>query len=362
MSQSAFGASAVNPPSQVDAFNGSRSFVIEAAQSSVLRGPLPNLSAVQSLVADRLEGVQKELKRVIISDFDLIEEINEYLLLMRGKLFRPTLLLLSNKVGGDPSQDAVTLGAVVELVHLATLVHDDAVDHSVLRRGLPTVNALWTHQIAIIMGDYLYSRSVTELTRLGRLDAVAVLASAANEMSIGELRQLSSYDALDFTESDYYRLIASKTASLMSAACEMGALAGVNEYRKPLAMFGHNLGMAFQIADDLLDYTGSQAVTGKPSGHDLRERKVTLPLVGALRNVSDVESREIRDFFTLVEASEQEIDRVIEIVQHRGGLDYANERADLYAGRAWEALRSLPDDPAVEALRDAVTYTVGRDR
>ena len=335
---------------------------MEAAPSSVLRGPPPNLSSVQNLVAGRLEEVQGDLKRIIISDFDLIEEINEYLLLMRGKLFRPTLLLLSNEVGGSPSDDAVTLAAVVELVHLATLVHDDAVDHSVLRRGLPTVNALWTHQIAIIMGDYLYSRSVTELTRLGRLDAVAVLASAANEMSIGEMRQLTSYDALEFTESDYYRLIASKTASLMSAACEMGALGGMNEYRKSLALFGHHLGMAFQIADDLLDYTGSEAITGKPSGQDLRERKVTLPLVGALKNVSDVESREIRAFFTLVEAADEDIDRVIEIVHDRGGLDYTNKRADLYAGRAWEALATLPEDPAVQALRDAVTYTVGRDR
>ena len=317
---------------------------------------------MQNLVAGRLEEVQGDLKRIIISDFDLIEEINEYLLLMRGKLFRPTVLLLSSEVGGSPSDDAITLAAVVELVHLATLVHDDAVDHSVLRRGLPTVNALWTHQIAIIMGDYLYSRSVTELTRLGRLDAVTVLASAANEMSIGEMRQLTSYDALEFTESDYYRLIASKTASLMSAACEMGALGGVNEYRKSLALFGHHLGMAFQIADDLLDYTGSEAITGKPSGHDLRERKVTLPLVGALKNVSDVELREIRAFFTLVEVADEDIDRVIEIVHDRGGLDYTNKRADLYAGRAWEALATLPEDPAVQALRDAVTYTVGRDR
>jgi len=335
---------------------------MEAAPSSVLRSAPPSLSSVQDLVAGRLEEVQGDLRRIIISDFDLIEEINEYLLLMRGKLFRPTLLLLSNKVGGSQSDDAITLAAVVELVHLATLVHDDAVDHSVLRRGLPTVNALWTHQIAIIMGDYLYSRSVTELTRLGRLDAVTVLASAANEMSIGEMRQLTSYDALEFTESDYYRLIASKTASLMSAACEMGALAGVSEYRKSLAMFGHHLGMAFQITDDLLDYTGAEAVTGKPSGHDLRERKVTLPLVGALKNVSDVESREIRDFFTLAKAADEDIDRVIEIVHDRGGLDYANERANLYAGRAWEALATLPEDPAVDALRDAVTYTVGRNR
>jgi geranylgeranyl pyrophosphate synthase len=148
----------------------------------------------------------------------------------------------------------------------------------------------------------------------------------------------------------------------MSAACEMGALAGVKEYQKALALFGYHLGMAFQIADDVLDYTGSEAIMGKPSGHDLRERKVTLPLVGALKKLSDTESREIRHFFTLVEAADEDIERVIEIVHDRGGLDYANEQADLYAQRAWEALATLPEDPAVDALRDAVTYTIGRDR
>ena len=335
---------------------------MEAASSPLLTGAAPGLSAMQSLVDERLESVQNELKRIIVSDFDMIEEVNEYLLLMRGKLFRPTLLLLANQVGGKPSDDAVTSGAVVELVHLATLVHDDAVDHSVLRRGLPTVNALWTHQIAIIMGDYLYSRSIMELTRLGKLESLAVLASAANEMSVGEMRQLTSYDALRFSEEDYYRLIAAKTASLMSAACEIGAIEGAQEYRQPLARFGHHLGMAFQIADDLLDYAGSEAVTGKPSGHDLRERKVTLPLVGALANVTKGEMSEIKEFFTLVEASDEEIQRVIDIVDDRGGLHYARDHADRFAERAEQALADLPDDAAVDALRGAVSYAVGRDR
>ena len=335
---------------------------MEAASSPVLGEAPPRLSAIQSLVEDRLEAVQGDLKRILVSDFDMIEEVNEYLLLMRGKLFRPTLLLLANEVGGEPSDEAVALAAVVELVHLATLVHDDAVDHSVLRRGLPTVNALWTHQIAIIMGDYLYSRAVTELTRLRKMDHLAVLAGAANEMSIGEMRQLTSYDALDFAEDDYYRLIAAKTASLMSAACEIGALDGRAEYREALSKLGHDLGMAFQIADDLLDYTGSEAVTGKPSGLDLRERKVTLPLVGALRHVSEVELAEIRDFFTRVDATDDDVRHIMGIVRDRGGLPYASERADLYAERAWETLRTLPEDPAVHALSQAVAYAVGRDR
>ena len=310
----------------------------------------------------------EELRRIIVSDFEMIEEVNDYLLLMRGKLFRPTLLLLANEIGGKPSDDAVTLGAVVELVHLATLVHDDAVDHSVLRRGLPTVNSLWTHQVAIIMGDYLYSRSVTELARVGEMEHVGVLATAANEMSVGEMRQLTSYDALDFSERDYDQLIAAKTASLMAAACEMGAVSGVSRYRGALRRFGHNLGMAFQIADDILDYTGSEEVTGKPTGHDLRERKVTLPLVAAMERATAEEIREIRRFFTLVDPSDEAIEGIVEITRRRGGIDYARDRAASYAREAEEALDSIDGidgtdgREALEALRASVAYAVERSR
>lgn len=327
-----------------------------------LRSHTPELPSIQASVRDSLDRVGDEIKRIVLSDFAHIEEVNEHLLFMRGKLFRPTLLLLSSRIEGDSHDDSLTLAAVVELVHLATLVHDDAVDHSALRRGLPTVNALWTHQVAIIMGDYLYSRGVAELARVGRLEALAVLANAANEMSVGEMRQLTSYDALDFSEEDYYRLIAAKTASLMSAACEMGGLVGAPEYRRSLARYGHNLGMAFQIADDLLDYTGSEDVTGKPSGHDLRERKVTLPLVGALERATASERKEIRRFFTLVEPGEGDIGRIVEIVSGRGGLEYAHARALEYAELAEAALESLGDGRALDPLRQAVAYAVARSR
>ena len=334
----------------------------DTSVSQAVRGGAPKLSSIQAPVQAELAQVGSELRRIVLSDFDLIEEVNQHLLFLQGKLFRPTILLLSSRVGGEPDDEARTLAAVVELVHLATLVHDDAVDHSALRRGLPTVNSLWTHQVAIIMGDYLYSRAVTELAVLGNLDALAVLARAANEMSVGEMRQLTSYDAIDFSEQDYYRLIAAKTASLMAASCEMGSLAGVAGYREQLARFGHNLGMAFQIADDLLDYTGSEAVTGKPTGHDLRERKVTLPLVGALANATEAEERQIRSFFTRIDPSDQEIQQVIEIVADRGGLEYAKGRADHYAELARAALSGLSSGPALDALRDAVSYAVDRRR
>jgi octaprenyl-diphosphate synthase len=326
----------------------------------MLRTRLPKLSDVQRPIGPRLEDVVEELRRIVLSDLPEIEGVNDHLFWARGKLFRPTLLLLANQIGGRPHPRAVTLAALVELVHLATLVHDDAVDHSVLRRGMPTVNALWNHQTAVIMGDYLYSRSVTELARLGRVDLIEVLARAANEMSVGEMRQLISCDALDFTEADYDRLIASKTASLMSAACEMGAVAGDPAFREPLARYGHALGMAFQIADDLLDYTETEETTGKPSGQDLREHKVTLPLIYALQEMPADQRSEVERFFADLEPRDADIFAVIELVQQHGGLDYARRRAAQFGEQATAALLELPGSPASEALGDAVAYVIQR--
>ena len=329
---------------------------------SALPKTTTGLAAIQAPVKERLERVFDELRTVAVSDFDMVEEVNQYLLSVPGKLFRPTLVLLSSDVGGKASDDSVTLGAVVELVHMATLVHDDAVDHSVLRRGMPTVNSLWTHQIAIIMGDYLYSRAVTELSRLGDLEAMRVLASAANEMSVGEMRQLLCYDDISYSESEYFKLISAKTASLMSAACEMGALAGVPAFRAPLKRFGHCLGMAFQIADDMLDYAGSEEETGTPTGLDLRGRKVTLPLVGALREMTVAEVEQVQHMFTLVEPGDDEVAATIGLVRRNGGLEYARSKARECADSAQAAIDPLPPGPALDALRESVFYAVERSR
>jgi octaprenyl-diphosphate synthase len=329
---------------------------------SLLGKAPPELAQIQAPVRDRLAQVLDEIRRIVVADFQMIEEVNDYLLLLPGKLFRPTVLLLANQVGESPHPDAITFAASVELVHLATLVHDDAVDNSVLRRGQPTVNSLWSHQIAIIMGDYLYSRAVTELARVGRLEAIEILGDAANTMSVGEMRQLTAYDALDFSEDDYYRLISAKTASLMSACCGMGALVGVKEYQKPLLRYGHNLGMAFQIADDVLDYVGSEEETGKPVGHDLRERKVTLPLVGARRVAPAADEAEINRFFTLGDPSDEDIVRMVALVRELGGVEYALGRALEYAEKADEVLEGLAEGPALDALRGSISYVVDRNR
>jgi len=335
---------------------------ISPHKTSMLRTALPELGRIQDPVSGRLDRLYQTLGDLIVDEFELIDEVNDYLLLKRGKLFRPTLLLLSNEVGGKPSGEALTLAAVVEAVHLATLVHDDAVDHSVLRRGMPTVNSVWGHQVAIIMGDYLYSRSVMEMAKLQRVDLIGVLAEAANAMTIGEMRQLAMHDTLEFTEDDYYRLISAKTASLMSAACELGSMVGDPAWRERLKTYGFALGMAFQVVDDILDYVGAEDVTGKQSGHDLREHKVTLPLIVALRNFDEDQRLAANALFADPEPDDEAILRVVEATTAAGGVDYARARAQAFADEALAALEGLPESPAAAALAEAVNYTIERQQ
>lgn len=321
-----------------------------------------SLEAVKVPVRERLRCVEAALEEMVPADFPPIDEVGEYLLSLRGKLLRPTLLLLASDVGGEPAEEAVTLGAIVELLHVATLVHDDSVDHSVRRRGMPTVNARWTHQIAVIMGDYLYSRAVIEITALGDIEMIGLLARTANRMTIGEMRQLVAHDALDFTREDYFRLCECKTASLMSAACELGAMAGEPAFRSRLRDFGFHLGMAFQITDDLLDYVAPAALTGKPKGQDLREHKVTLPLIAALSRMHPAERARVEELFAEHDPSDGVVSDVIGAVDRNGGLLAARGEAGRFAERARNRLEGLPAGPGLEALQVAVDYVVGRGR
>ncbi len=318
------------------------------------------LRDIQAPVRHELGAVSQELWRVVSADVPLVQEVQEHLMGMKGKLFRPTLLLLSSAVEERTQPRAVTYAAVIELIHLATLVHDDAVDHSALRRGMPTVNSLFSHQVSVIMGDYLYLRALKELVTLGDLEAMRSITAASNEMTLGEMRQLSAFDALAFTESDYETLIRAKTASLFMAACEVGALCGAPQHRDALVRYGERLGMAFQVADDLLDYTEGQEMTGKPSGLDLKEHKVTLPLIAALREMSSASRARVETLFASSEPDDEAIADVVEIVRDSGGLDYARRRGEQFASEAEEALADLPDSAARSSLVDAISYVVER--
>jgi len=319
-----------------------------------------SLADLQRPLRTRLERVPQELRRIVEADFGLIAKVNSHLFQMRGKMFRPTLLLLSDEATGARDPRTTTLAAVVELIHLATLVHDDSVDHSVLRRGMPTVNSLFSHQISVIMGDYLYSRAVIELVRLDDLEPLRVLSRVTNEMTVGEMRQLLAHDPLEFTEEEYDLLIQAKTASLLSGACEVGALRATPAEREALRRFGGALGMAFQIVDDLLDYVGDPSVTGKPTGSDLREHKVTLPLIAALPNMREEDRLQVNRLMGTAEPSDGQIAEVIEAVRDAGGFDYARERALRLAEQADGELEALAPSAARDALRASITYAVDR--
>jgi octaprenyl-diphosphate synthase len=321
-----------------------------------------SLQSIQIPVRSKLDDVSQAMATIVASKMPLVGQVSAHLLAMRGKLFRPTLLLLASEVeGGEAGTDkAVMLAAALELIHLATLVHDDAVDHSALRRGMPTVNALFSHQISVIMGDFLYSTALTHLVGLGDLAALQALTRASTEMTLGEMRQLAVTEPLKFTEGEYYDLIRSKTASLMRTACELGALAGARSHEKALGDFGENLGMAFQITDDLLDYREVKETTGKPSGLDLREHKVTLPLIHALREMSPASRKEVERLFASEAVTDDEIAAVVQIVDDSGGFEYARQRGEEFAERAQEALSNLPDTVARRSLSSSISYVMER--
>ncbi len=320
------------------------------------------LADVQRPVVQDLDHVTRALQDMVAADFPLIQEVNSHLLQMKGKMFRPTLLLLAGAASGSQDPRVIRLGAVIELIHLATLVHDDSVDHSALRRGMPTVNALFSHQISVIMGDYLYSRAIIELVRLDDLEPLRVLSRVTNEMTVGEMRQLAQYDALAFREDDYEVTIRSKTATLLSAACESGALKAEPAVRAALRDYGDALGMAFQITDDLLDYTGAELVTGKPTGLDLKEHKVTLPLIAALPSMTPAEREAVRRLFATPSPSDEQVAEVVSLVDRYEGLVYARERASHYAQQAEAALDVLSPSEARDALAGAIIYAVERRR
>lgn len=318
------------------------------------------LRDIQAPVKARLDTVVHEMARIVALDGELMPEVVQHLMGMRGKMFRPTLLLLASEVEQAPSPAAVTMAAIVELIHLATLVHDDAVDHSVLRRGMPTINAVFSHQVSVIFGDFLYSRAVLELVERGELEPLRVYARAANQLTLGEIRQLRAVDALSFSEEDYEKLIRHKTAVLFRAACEVGAMHGAARHREALARFGERLGMAFQVADDLIDYTEREETTGKPGGHDLKEHKVTLPLIAALRTVTPAARARVERLFATAEPTDADVAEVVQIVAEAGGLDYARQRGEQFAHEAEAALAGLPESPARAALADAIAYVMDR--
>lgn len=323
---------------------------------------VPSLAGIQRLVHEVLDGVIVHMGQVLEAEVPFINEVNFHLQQMRGKLFRPALLGLANRIDERPDDRETALGAVIEIIHLATLVHDDSIDESDRRRGMPTINHKWDHKVSIIMGDYLYSRAMAEITRLGDLTLIELAARVTNEMTIGEMVEIAHHRRLVEDMRQYFFLIEKKTATLIATACEMGAVIGAPRHRSALRDYGHRLGMAFQLVDDMMDYGGSAEAMGKPVGADLREGQVTFPLLAVLPSLGPAERRLVVRVVEGEEVAPEAVDQVIRLARERGGIDATRRIAERYADQAREALRDLPPTPAREVMDAAIDYVLTRER
>ena len=313
-----------------------------------------SILALQRPVRRQLDQVQDRLHGLFRTPIPILNKVGGHVLATRGKKFRPTLLLLTAKLRGHLGEDAVVCATVVELVHAAALIHDDSVDRSQLRRGMPTVNGLWTDEMAIIMGDYLYAQSMALLVENGHNTAMSIMARVVSEMSCGEALEFQHAFDLGVTEAQYEDLIRAKTGSLIGAATEIGA--GLNGGARDVARreryrrFGEKVGVAFQIVDDLFDYLSDPSVAGKPVGYDLAEGKVTLPLIAALRLAHERDRKRLRALAGRKKWTAAQWASLTALIERAGGFRYARARATALAEESRELLASERASTARRAL------------
>jgi octaprenyl-diphosphate synthase len=322
---------------------------------------LPGIHEIQELAAAEMAGVNALIRSRLASDVALINQIAAHIVAAGGKRLRPMLTVLVARGLGYGGNDHHQLAAIVEFIHTSTLLHDDVVDQSDLRRGRKTANALWGNAPSVLVGDFLYSRSFQLMVELDSMPVMQVLADATNRIAEGEVLQLLHIGNPDTSESDYLGVIERKTAVLFAAATRLGAMiAGADAAtQRAAADFGLNLGIAFQIADDVLDYTADAHTLGKNLGDDLAEGKATLPLIHALATAAPEARARLAQIVSSCDTGAME--EVLAAIRASGGLEYSRRMADGYAQAANEALDSLPRNAWSEALRGLVRYAIERD-
>ena len=324
--------------------------------------PAPALPAIQELTADDMAAVNALIRRRLASDVVLVNLIGEHIIAAGGKRLRPMLVLLAARAMGYRGDDHHQLAAIIEFIHTATLLHDDVVDESDLRRGRKTANALWGNAPSVLVGDFLYSRSFQLMVELDSTEIMRVLANTTNAIAEGEVLQLLHVRNPDTDEAAYLQVIERKTAVLFAAATRLGALlAGADaKTQQALHDYGLQLGFAFQIADDVLDYTADADSLGKNLGDDLAEGKATLPLIHALANTDPATRKQMQ---AAVRSGDIDaMPMILQAIRATGGLDYSAAKAREHAKRAEAALRGLPDSPWLAALHGLARYAIERDR
>ena len=322
----------------------------------------PSLDRLQAVVAGERAAFERYFRDAMRADNGLLDKVTQYVLRQKGKKMRPLLVLLSAKACGGVTDATNRAAALVELLHTATLVHDDVVDDAETRRGFFSINALWKNKVAVLFGDFLLSRGLLLALDAKDYETLHLLSDAIRRMSEGELLQIEKTRHLDLDEPTYFRIISDKTASLLSACTAAGARsAGANdETVRRMHAYGEKLGLAFQIRDDLFDFGGEDV--GKPLGLDVQGRKLTLPLIHALRSAPADERRRILRLVRRKRKTVAEGQAVAEFAEQHGGLTYARRKMHTLADEARALLDPLPPSPAREALADLATFAVERTR
>jgi octaprenyl-diphosphate synthase len=324
----------------------------------------PALSQIFEPIRGDLELVDREFVRHVESQVAVIPQIGRYIQTSGGKRVRPAVLLMAARLSGYQGDRAVLYAAVVEFIHTATLVHDDIIDDSELRRGRLAVHSRWGNDITVLLGDYLYIKSMAMALTHDTLDLVRLLCDVTLRMIEGELFQLTKNGDADITEEEHFDIIRRKTAYLFGGCAQIGGMLGgvAPEREKALQEYGFNLGIAFQIVDDLLDFTGDLAALGKPVGADLREGKMTLPLIHLLQQGEEVGEKIIRDIIASRTATEEQWSELLDLLNKHRSIDYAFRRAVEYAERAKKPLHAFPPSSERDALLALPDYVLSRDR
>ena len=322
----------------------------------------PTLDRLGALTTDDMDGVNKVILEQMQSPVLLIPQLAGHIIAAGGKRLRPMLTLGSARLCDYRGKRHISLAACVEFIHTATLLHDDVVDESDLRRGAATANAVWGNKSSVLVGDFLFSRSFELMVADGSLEVLQILSRASSVIAEGEVRQLVTANDTDTAEQDYLEVIEAKTAKLFAAATEIGAVVSERpeEQRKALEEFGYNIGMAFQLIDDVLDYSAKQATLGKTVGDDFRDGKITLPVVLAFRS-ADEEARGFwRRTMEDLEQKKGDLKRAVQLLEGTGALQETVKRAQDYGRLATEALDIFPDSEHKLALSETVEFAVNR--
>jgi len=322
------------------------------------------MEAALALIGEDLKNVELQFKKDLASNVPLIQKVGEYVLSSGGKRIRPAMLLLAAKLCGYEGTRHVPLASVVEFIHTATLLHDDVVDSATLRRGNASANTVWGNEASVLVGDFLFSKSFSLMVDDGDLRVLKVLSEATTRIAEGEVLQLVCTSDLEVTEERYIEVVKGKTAILISAACEAGAILGGATPQQQLALsaFGMDLGIAFQVMDDTLDYVASEEQFGKDTGHDLEEGKITLPLIQTLKKCTSAEQEVVAEVIAKEELDRADFTAVFDLVSKYGGIDYALSQARSHVERGISHLALFPDSPVKKALVELAQYVVSRQR